>query len=124
MSSQVSTNKQIGASDEGGERTVEDLLAADGWRPDEVVEATLDLEKQQISMRNLLVCLKPRYRKIVEMRYGLTEGDDKEYTTAEIGEQLELSVQRVSQISNMALDEMKEYQVKLDNAAKETIKYA
>lgn len=69
--------------------------------PDEEVELFLNKERA----RSLLDSLDPRERTIIEMRYGLTDGES--YTLAQIARKLGLSRERVRQIQEMIIHKLK-----------------
>ena len=101
---QVSGQKEVGSADEDGKRTVEDGLPAVGWQPDEVVQLVLDSNEHLAKVKQLVELLPQRQKYIIEQRFGLTGGEER--TTADIGEELGLSVQRVSQLTQIALGTM------------------
>ena len=106
---QVSAQTELNNGEDSSTTTIQDTLSADGWRPDEVVDKVMSDDNNVTELKDLLGILPDRQRKIVEMRYGLTTGDDKEYTTAEIGEMMGLTVQRVSQLTQIALGTMQRH---------------
>ncbi len=69
--------------------------------PDEQVELFFNKERARV----LLEGLEPRERTIIEMRYGLTDGEN--YTLAQIAKQLNLSRERVRQIEELTIDKLK-----------------
>ncbi len=70
--------------------------------PDEQVELFFNKERA----RALLNCLDPRERTIIEMRYGLTDGEN--YTLAQIARKLGLSRERVRQIEELIIGKLKQ----------------
>lgn len=70
--------------------------------PDEQVELFFNKERA----RALLDGLDPRERVIIEMRYGLTDGEN--YTLAQIARKLNLSRERVRQIEELTINKLKQ----------------
>lgn len=68
------------------------------------VGATKQLMRQHV--RNLLGVLNPRERKIIRLRFGLEDGQQK--TLSEIGDGFGLSKERVRQLENRALYKLKQ----------------
>jgi len=94
----ISLNAPIGfdADDELGD-LVPDRESLD---PAEVAELTLRGER----LREALECLSERDRRIVELRFGLTE--DGEYTLERTGRELDLSVEQVRAFQRLALSKL------------------
>ena len=69
--------------------------------PDEQLENFFNQERA----RSLLSDLEPRERTIIEMRYGLTDGET--YTLAQIARKLNLSRERVRQIEEITIQKLK-----------------
>lgn len=69
--------------------------------PDEQVELFFNQERA----RAMLNGLDPRERTIIEMRYGLTDGEN--YTLAQIATKLNLSRERVRQIEELTIKKLK-----------------
>lgn len=100
--SDTSLNAPI--SDENGssvERS--DFLVSDSPLPDEVVEATIDIERRAGWLRDALCVLNEREMKIIERRRLSEEGA----TLEALGETLGISKERVRQIENRALEKLK-----------------
>ena len=57
------------------------------------------------AVTDTLDCLTPRERLVIKKKYGLLDG--RERTIAEIGKELELSRQRISQIEAKALEKLR-----------------
>ncbi|MEC8841061.1 MAG: sigma-70 family RNA polymerase sigma factor, partial [Candidatus Poribacteria bacterium] len=82
--------------------TISDFLPDENeTSPDQ--DLLLTSEKEVID--KLLSVLSPREKLVVQLRYGLTDGN--EYTLAELGSILELSRERVRQIQEEALDKLR-----------------
>jgi RNA polymerase primary sigma factor len=94
-----SLDAPIGEDSEG---QVMDILEDESLAaPDEQVELFLNKERA----RSLLNNLDPRERMIIEMRYGLTDGES--YTLAQIARKLTLSRERVRQIEELTINKLK-----------------
>ena len=89
-------------SDFSPDATISDFLPDENeTSPDQ--DLLLTSEKEVID--KLLSVLSPREKLVVQLRYGLTDGN--EYTLAELGSILELSRERVRQIQEEALDKLR-----------------
>lgn len=96
---EMSLHDPIGSDKEGNEINLLDILGTD---PNEVVDKVdLKMETRKLYERMDKV-LNPREKAIVQLRYGLVDGDYK--TQREIGELLNISRSYVSRIESRALD--------------------
>lgn len=88
----------------GKERDTElgDLLPEEGDSPEEL----LVRESLQQDLQQLLTDLTSRERDVIQMRFGL--GDGQPYSLAEIGRALDLSRERVRQIEAKALQKLRQ----------------
>ena len=88
----------------GKERDTElgDLLETDGASPEEL----LMREALHRDLKNLLTELTTRERDVIQMRFGLDDGQP--YSLAEIGRALDLSRERVRQIEAKALQKLRQ----------------
>lgn len=88
----------------GKERDTElgDLLPEEGISPEEL----LMRESLQKDLQQLLTDLTSRERDVIQMRFGL--GDGQPYSLAEIGRALDLSRERVRQIEAKALQKLRQ----------------
>lgn len=101
----VSLSTPIGDDDED---TLEELQADRGENP---MEYTLRKAKEE-RIQQIISTLKPRTQIIVKMRFGLGKGNDPEeykheHTLEEIGDYLGITRERVRQILNQTLGEIK-----------------
>ncbi|MEM1367990.1 MAG: RNA polymerase sigma factor, RpoD/SigA family [Cyanobacteria bacterium P01_H01_bin.15] len=78
-----------------------ELLEDDGISPDTYL--TQELLKQDLD--NLLSELTPQQREVIALRYGLRDG--KELSLAKIGKRMNLSRERVRQLENQALNQLR-----------------
>lgn len=91
------------ADETGSSAERSDFLVSDGPLPDEVVEATIDVERRALWLRDALGVLNEREMKIIEQRRLSEEGA----TLETLGETLGISKERVRQIENRALAKLK-----------------
>lgn len=83
---------------------LKELLADEGISPNE--QLTQQLLRQD--MDNLLASLKPMQREVLILRFGLK--DDQQLSLAQIGQQLNLSRERVRQIQQQAINVLRRQQ--------------
>jgi RNA polymerase primary sigma factor len=87
---------------EDGEGQVHDIVEDDSFAaPDELVETFLTKERA----RTMLEGLNERERQIIEMRYGLIDGEQR--TLAEIAEALGVSRERIRQLEISILEKLR-----------------
>lgn len=96
----VSLYSPIGMDKEGNEITIGDLLKSDTDDTEEQVSQRMEIK----SMLKLLDVLDERERKVIEMRFGLTDGN--EWTQNEVADQLGISRSYVSRLEKRALLKM------------------
>ena len=101
----VSLDKPVrGRGDEEG-TSLQDLLEdLDTPAPEELVQYGMTRRE----VREAVDTLPQRERKILELRFGLT--DNQPMTLEEIGEEFEISRERVRQLQNVALNRLRERQ--------------
>jgi RNA polymerase primary sigma factor len=88
---------------EDSDGQIKDILEDESLAaPDEQVELFFNKERARV----LLDTLEQRERTIIEMRYGLTDGDC--YTLAQIARKLNLSRERVRQIEELTINKLKQ----------------
>jgi RNA polymerase primary sigma factor len=80
-----------------GESALGDLLPSD--RPDPSDEVAESMREQQVA--EIVAELPERHRQVIELRYGLSGGEPQ--TTRQIGKELGVSAQRVSELEAEAL---------------------
>ena len=83
------------------------LLEDEGVSPEDYV----DREFLQQHLRELMQNLPPKYQQVLSLRFGLQDG--KELSLAKIGQRMNLSRERVRQIENQALIQLKEKRSKI-----------
>jgi hypothetical protein len=97
----VSLDREVG--DEGRDTLADLLEDANTMRPDQLAERnTLRQNLDQI-----LGMLDDREAKIVKMRYGI---DGPKYTLEQVGEEFEVTRERVRQIEQKVIQKLKEHQ--------------
>ena len=99
----VSLQEPIGVDTEGNEITLIDVLGTDGGEVHGEVERRVSLQ----SVRELVnTCLKGRERTVIEMRYGLLDGNA--HPQQEVARRLGISRSYVSRIEKKAMDQLRE----------------
>lgn len=96
----VSLYSPIGMDKEGNEITIGDLLKSETDNTEEQVSQRLEIR----NMLKLLNVLDERERKVIEMRFGLNDGN--EWTQNEVADQLGISRSYVSRLEKRALLKM------------------
>ncbi len=94
----ISLDTPIGSED----TVLADVIEYDGDTP----ETQLNKILQREELESILAILKPRYRQILKMRYGLDDGDEK--TLEAIGQQYGLTRERIRQIINKAFIKLRD----------------
>ncbi|HUZ01328.1 MAG TPA: sigma-70 family RNA polymerase sigma factor [Thermomicrobiaceae bacterium] len=95
----ISLEKPVGEEDEG---SLGDLIADEVTRtPEEVAVESL----MQQDIARVLESLTPRERLVLQLRFGL--GNGSPHTLSEVGQQLDISRERVRQIENEALRKLR-----------------
>ena len=99
----VSLQEPIGVDTEGNEITLIDVLGTDGGEVHGEVERRVSLQ----SVRRLVnTCLSGRERTVIEMRYGLLDGNA--HAQQEVAKRLGISRSYVSRIEKKAMDQLRE----------------
>lgn len=99
----VSLQEPIGTDAEGNEITLIDVLGTDGGEVHGEVERRVSLE----SVRALVnTCLKGRERTVIEMRYGLLDGNS--HPQQEVARRLGISRSYVSRIEKKAMERLRQ----------------
>lgn len=96
----VSLNSPIGTDKEGNEITIGDVLGSDADGTEEEVSKRLEIS----NMMKLMTVLDERERKVIELRFGLTDG--REWTQNEVADNLGISRSYVSRLEKRALLKM------------------
>lgn len=99
----LSLETPVGEDEEGGESELRDFIE------DEKSESPSQDTARQILRQHItdvLGELKPRERRILEMRFGL--GDEEPHTLEEVGEQFGVTRERIRQIEAKALEKIRE----------------
>lgn len=101
----VSLDKPVRGRGDEAETSLQDLLEdLDSPAPEEL--AQYGMTRQEV--REAVETLPQRERKILELRFGLT--DNHPMTLEEIGEEFDISRERVRQLQNVALSRLRERQ--------------
>lgn len=113
-SREVSLYEPIGTDKEGNEINLLDIIEQ---QQTDIVEEMELCENIRKMLGYLGECLSEREQKIIDMRYGLTTGE--EITQCEIGEQLGISRSYVSRIEKKALEKLRQ-RFQLENGERTT----
>ena len=104
-SAKVSLDKPVR---EGGDETMLDLANSGENKTEENALKDIREEKLYKLMKKRLT---DRERRILKLRYGLENGNT--YTLSEIGEEIDLSKERVRQLQKCAINKLKVHEKKL-----------
>lgn len=96
----VSLYSPIGTDKEGNEITISDILGSEADVTEEEVEKRMEIR----SMMKLLGVLDSRERRVIELRFGLVDG--QEWTQNEVADALQISRSYVSRLEKRALLKM------------------
>ncbi|QSO49067.1 RNA polymerase sporulation sigma factor SigK [Alicyclobacillus mengziensis] len=96
----VSLNSPIGTDKEGNEITIGDVLGSEADETEEEVSKRMEIR----SMLKLMDVLDARERRVIELRFGLADGE--EWTQNEVADQLGISRSYVSRLEKRALLKM------------------
>ncbi|MBP8617839.1 MAG: sigma-70 family RNA polymerase sigma factor, partial [Candidatus Pacebacteria bacterium] len=100
--SQDTISLETSVGDEDDDSTLEDFIEdVKNMTPDRV--AALELLKDYV--QEVIATLTPREQKILEMRFGL--GDGVSHTLEEVGQEFEVTRERIRQIEAKALEKIK-----------------
>ena len=110
LANEVFLQDPIGVDADGNEVTIEDKLAGEGYSIDDQVNLKMRIK---LLYGALAAVLSQRERVIVELRYGLTAGEEE--TQREIAERLGISRSYVSRIEKRALKKMEKEITRLEN---------
>lgn len=99
---EVSLNEPVGTDRDGNEVVLMDLLSSDGTELTEEIDRNVQRRRLRQAVRLLPDA---RERRIIELRYGLTDGTEK--TQREVGAMLGISRSYVSRIEKAALEQIR-----------------
>lgn len=100
IKSEAMLHDPIGSDREGNEINLMDILEAKDGSVAETVESRFEEQK----LREKLKCLSPRERKVIELRYGLSDCESQ--TQREIAKILNISRSYVSRIEKRAISKL------------------
>lgn len=100
MRKDVSLYSPIGTDKEGNEITIGDILFSESDSTEDEVSRRLEIS----GMKKLLDVLDERERRVIELRFGLVDG--QEWTQNEVADSLEISRSYVSRLEKRALLKM------------------
>lgn len=101
IQSEVSLQDPIGVDREGNEITLIDVISNENDSVIDEVELKLQVRRLYSKMKN---CLKKREKKVLELRYGLSNGASK--TQREIAKMMGISRSYVSRIEKKAIKKL------------------
>lgn len=107
---EVSIDEPLNVDWDGNELLLSDILGTD----EDVIYHDIETEIE----KNLLNCaisrLSPRERKIVELRYGLTDGEGTEMTQKEVADLLGISQSYISRLEKKIMKRLKKEMVRFE----------
>lgn len=96
------------------------VITDDNLINEEFENNLVDMQSRQSSISELMECLKDRERKILTLFYGLNGG--KEMTLDEVGQEMNLTMERVRQIKDDAINKLRCEVLTLDSEDFKTLK--
>lgn len=104
---EVSIEDPLNTDSDGNELSIADVLGTD----EDYASQEIFHEEENTVVHQVLNCLPPRERQIVDMRYGFTGG--KEMTQKEVADKLNISQSYISRIEKKILGRLKKEIAKL-----------
>lgn len=100
---EVSIDEPLNVDWDGNELLLSDILGTD----EDVIYHDIEDEIEKSLLNNAISRLNPRERKIVELRYGLTNEDGEEMTQKEVADLLGISQSYISRLEKKIMKRLK-----------------
>ena len=107
---EVSIDEPLNVDWDGNELLLSDILGTD----EDVIYHDLESEAEKNLLNSAISRLSPRERKIVELRYGLTDGEGPEMTQKEVADLLGISQSYISRLEKKIMKRLKKEMVRFE----------
>ena len=107
---EVSIDEPLNVDWDGNELLLSDILGTD----EDVIYHDIEDEIEKSLLSNAISRLNPRERKIVELRYGLTNEDGEEMTQKEVADLLGISQSYISRLEKKIMKRLKKEIVRFE----------
>ena len=107
---EVSIDEPLNVDWDGNELLLSDILGTD----EDVIYHDIEDEIEKNLLNNAISRLNPRERKIVELRYGLTNEDGEEMTQKEVADLLGISQSYISRLEKKIMKRLKKEIVRFE----------
>ena len=107
---EVSIDEPLNVDWDGNELLLSDILGTD----EDVIYHDIKAEIEKSLLNNAISRLNPRERKIVELRYGLTNEDGEEMTQKEVADLLGISQSYISRLEKKIMKRLKKEIVRFE----------
>ena len=107
---EVSIDEPLNVDWDGNELLLSDILGTD----EDVIYHDIESEVEKNLLNSAINRLSPRERKIVELRYGLTDGEGTEMTQKEVADLLGISQSYISRLEKKIMQRLKREMVRYE----------
>ena len=107
---EVSIDEPLNVDWDGNELLLSDILGTD----EDVIYHDIESEVEKNLLNSAITRLSPRERKIVELRYGLTDGEGTEMTQKEVADLLGISQSYISRLEKKIMKRLKKEMVRFE----------
>ena len=107
---EVSIDEPLNVDWDGNELLLSDILGTD----EDVIYHDIESEVEKNLLNSAINRLSPRERKIVELRYGLTDGEGTEMTQKEVADLLGISQSYISRLEKKIMKRLKKEMVRVE----------
>ncbi len=107
---EVSIDAPLNVDWDGNELLLSDILGTD----EDVIYHDIESEVEKNLLNSAINRLSPRERKIVELRYGLTDGEGTEMTQKEVADLLGISQSYISRLEKKIMKRLKKEMVRFE----------
>ena len=107
---EVSIDEPLNVDWDGNELLLSDILGTD----EDVIYHDIESEVEKNLLNSAINRLSPRERKIVELRYGLTDGEGTEMTQKDVADLLGISQSYISRLEKKIMKRLKKEMVRFE----------
>ncbi len=110
MKMEVSFDEPLNVDWDGNELLLSDILGTE----EDIIYRDMETEVEKKLLKCAIAKLSTRERKIIELRYGLTAGNGKEYTQKEVADLMGISQSYISRLEKNIMKRLKKEIVKYE----------